>query len=208
MVSKDKITVAYRCPTCGSVPTSAVGLISLSGDLFKLKCPCGGSFMTLERISDERFALSVPCVSCSSSHTYYLTDSVLFGDSLVLSCSTCGLDLCFVGTEENVAKAVYESNEEIKRILGDHAITKLKSNECSDLNDPQILDIVTYVISELKEEGNINCGCGKGNGDYECNIYEDFATLRCKKCKKTATIPTDSTIAAFDFLEADEITLS
>lgn len=207
MIAKDKITIAYRCPACGTVPTSAVGLLSLSGDLFKLKCPCGGSFMTLERKSSERFSLSVPCISCSSSHTYYLSDSVLFGDSLVLSCSTCGLDLCFVGTEENVAKAVYESNEEIKRILGDHAITSLKSGENEDLTDPQILDIITYVISELKEEGNINCGCPKGEGDYECNIYNDFVTLRCKKCHKTATIPTDSTIAAFDFLEADEITL-
>ena len=208
IIDEKKTALAYRCPSCYSVPTSMVGLFSLSGDLFKLKCSCGGSEMTVEKLEDNKLRLTVPCLACPNPHIYTLTKDVFFNNEVfVLPCAVSAIDLCFMGKEHLVSKAVELSNQEILTTLGDATVESLKSGDKRFLANPQILDIVTYVVHELNDEGKIYCGCQDG-GDYECNIYDDFITVKCKKCKKSATIPADSTIAAYDFLEADKLTLS
>lgn len=209
IIEQKKTTLAYRCPACGSVPTSMVGAFSLSGDLFKLKCSCGGSHMLLEKNRDGKLRLTVPCVACPTPHTYTLSSDVFFNsDIFVIPCSLCGIDLCFIGKEDKVSQAVEYSNEEIAKALGDHAIDSLRNEKSRDLSDPQIVEIVTYVVQDLNDEGKIYCGCEEGQGDYQCNVYNDFVTVKCKNCKKSATIPADSTIAAHEFLNADKLTLS
>ena len=209
IIDQKKTTVAFRCANCGSVPTSIVGAFSLSGDLFKLKCPCKDGEMTIEKLKDSRVRLTVPCVACPKPHTYILSNEVFFNsDIFVIPCSLCGIDLCFIGREDKVAEAVKMSNEEILRALGDASLNGLKGEKKNELGDPQVLEIVTYVVKELSEEDKIFCGCNEGEGEYECNIYSDFVTVKCKKCHKSATIPADSTIAAHDFLNADKLILS
>ena len=70
IIDQKKTTLAYRCPHCGAVPTSMVGAFSLSGDLFKLKCSCGNSHLTVEKTNDDKLRLTVPCVVCPQPHTY------------------------------------------------------------------------------------------------------------------------------------------
>ena len=210
IIDQKKTTLAYRCPKCGVVPTSIVGAFSLSGDLFKLKCDnCHSSALTVEKLKDGKIRLTVPCVACPQPHTYILSTDVFFNsDTFIIPCSLCGIDICFIGKENKVAEAIKYSNEEILRALGDASIDSLKSDKKNELSDPQVVEIVTYVVSELNEEGKIFCGCKEGQGDYECNVYNDFVTVKCKKCHRSATIPADSTIAAHDFLNADKLTLS
>ena len=138
----------------------------------------------------------------------FRSDVFFNSDIFVIPCSLCGVDLCFIGKESIVAKAVEYSNQEILKALGDNSIEGLKNDKKRDLTDPQVVEIVTYVVHELNDEGKIYCGCEEGNGDYECNVYNDFVTVKCKNCKKSATIPADSTIAAHEFLNADKLTLS
>ncbi len=204
-----KTTLAYRCPACGGVPTSVVGIFSLSGQLFKLKCSCGGSHMTVERTNDDKYRLTVPCVSCPHPHSYVLTKNVFFNsESFIIGCSTCGIDICFLGTEEKVSEAIEYSNKEIATMLGDYAIEQIKSKEApKSYTDPQVMDIVRFVVQDLHEEGKIYCNCENNEGDLQVDILEDFITVRCKKCGANATIPADSTISAHDFLNADSITL-
>ena len=68
IIEQKKTTLAYRCPKCGCLPTSIVGAFSLSGNLFKLKCECGGSFMTVEKLEQGKIRLTVPCVACPTPH--------------------------------------------------------------------------------------------------------------------------------------------
>ena len=63
-------TVAYRCSHCGAGVMSMVGVFSLSGEMFKLKCSCGESEMTMVRTSDGKIRFSVPCFLCPKPHTY------------------------------------------------------------------------------------------------------------------------------------------
>ncbi len=203
-------TLAYRCPSCGGVTTSMVGAFSLSGSLFKLKCACGGSEMSIEKTNDGKMRLSVPCLVCACPHNYVISKSVFFdSDIFVIPCSMSGVDICFIGKEDNVSSAVEESNRELLALLGEEDAQSLRNRERdkSELCDPQILEIIRYVINDLSDEGAIHCGCRDGEGDYCCDIYDDYVTVRCVKCGAKENIPTNSTIKAHEFLECTELIL-
>lgn len=206
ILAPKQTTLAYRCPACGSVPTAPVGIFSLSGDMFRLKCDCGGSSLTLEKTKEGKIRLTVPCTVCSTNHTFVLSQNVFFGsDVFVIPCNLSGIDICFMGKPELVENAVLKSNDEIIKMLGDSSISDLKG-EKKPLPDPQVLDILVYAVSELNEEGKIYCKC-KDGGDYVCTPSEDKLTVKCKKCGAKADIDVCGVISAHDFLNTDKLTL-
>lgn len=204
-----KTTLAYRCPACGCVTTSIVGAFSLSGNMFKLKCSCGGSFITIEKGGDDSMHLTVPCITCPKPHYYSLSSSLFFGtDIFLLPCPISGIDLCFVGKEGKVSDAIVKSNEEIATMLGDYTIDQIKSTEAENLLDPQVYEILKYVVTELNDEGNIHCHCANGEGEYDCSILPDGVSIKCKNCGAIKNIEITGTIAAQEFLNnTNEITL-
>lgn len=208
IIDQKKTTLAYRCPHCGSVPTSIVGAFSLSGDLFKLKCSCGHSHLTVEKTREDKLRLTVPCIVCPQPHSYILSKNVFFGsDIFVIPCSLCGIDICFIGKEREVASAVVRSNDEILKSLGDTPIDSLRGKEEEEYTDPAIFDMITYVISDLNDEGKIYCRCPEGHGDYLAKILNDSVEIECKNCGAKATILARSTQNAEDFLHTESLTL-
>ena len=208
ILDQKKTTLAYRCPACGGVPTSMVGAFSLSGDLFKLKCTCGESHLVVEKTLDDKIRLTVPCLVCPSPHTYVISKNVFFGsDIFVIPCSLCGIDICFIGKEGEVSSSVARSNEEIIKLLGDASIEQLKSKKETDLTDPMVFDIITYVLSDLHAEGKIYCRCPEGHGDYISTILDDSVLVECKNCGAKLSIEAGSTQRAHEFLEATELRL-
>lgn len=209
VLNQKQATLAYRCPSCGGVATSMVGAFSLSGSLFKLKCPCKGSDMSVEKLPDGRMRLEVPCLVCATKHSHVISSSVFFNsDIFVIPCSLSGVDICFIGKEDKVSDAIEASNAELLSMLGENELAELQNREKDreDLCDPQVIDIIRFVISDLNDEGKIYCECEE-KGDYCCDIYDDHITVRCSKCEASADIPTNSTMFAHDFLEADKLVL-
>ena len=161
------------------------------------------------KTNDGKMRISVPCLVCAHEHSYIISSSVFFdSDVFIIPCSLSGVDICFIGREKNVSEAVDASNKELLSMLGEEDIAALKNREREDIDapDPQILDIVRYVINELNEENAIYCNCEQ-DGDYVCDIHEDHVTVRCTKCGASIDIPTNSTVAAHDFLEVDKLIL-
>jgi len=208
IIEPKSTTIAYRCPACGGVTKGIVGIFSLSGDMFKLKCSCGNSHMTVLKENDQ-LRLIVPCVSCPQPHQYVLSKNVFFNsDSFILSCSICGIDICFMGKDEKVSEAVEYSNNEIVKMLGDYSLSQLKTNEEKEESvDPMIAEIVRFVVVDLHEEGKIHCGCENNDGDYKIDILENYVSIKCQKCNRCSLIRVDNTISAQDFLDINEITL-
>lgn len=209
IIEPKKTTIAYRCPSCGGVPTIMADFFSVSGDVFKLKCTCGGSSLTVKKETKDAFRLIVPCVSCPRPHEYVISKNIFFNsESFIIPCSLCGIDICFLGKAYNVSEAIQYSNEQISKMLGEYTIDKLKSKD-NDLKsvDPQALEIVRFTVSDLYEEGKIYCGCENNDGDIVVDVMDDFVSVYCKKCGAKKIIPADSTISAHDFLNADSITL-
>lgn len=209
ILGQKQTTIAYRCPECGCIVRSVVGIFSLSADMIKLKCPCGGSSLDISYTRDHKVRLNVPCLVCPSSHSYLISPNVLFGRELfTTTCTYSGLDICFIGNEDKIDEAIAASEAELIELGGEEALELLVGAKKSPetLSDPQILDIIYYVIKDLEEEGSIHCNCPDG-GEYELQLGDEHIYVVCKKCGAEYAVRANSVSAAHDFLNVDEITL-
>lgn len=208
VLDKKETTVAYRCPACGAGVMSLVGAFALSADMIKLKCSCGGSEMHIMHGSDKRIRLTVPCLFCSTPHHLTLGNSVFFSRELFsFACPYTGLDICFIGGRGAVGQALERSEKELLNLLGDtspDAFTKLKADS---ITDPQVFDIVNFVVRDLEAEGKVHCFC-KNEGDYHVRIEENAVRVICAKCGAMKEFPADSLGAANEFLNSDELFLT
>lgn len=210
ILDKKETAVAFRCPECGAAVTSIVGIFSLTADMIRLKCPCGGSELEIVYTKDKKIRLSVPCFLCPSPHSYVISSQMFFEtDLFALPCNYSGVNICFIGKQSKVEEALKKSDEELMEMLGDTEFSELSEVRKGniELSDPQILDIVMYVVHELADEGQISCACKDGEGEYDVEIYDDHLTVKCNKCGKKLDLPTNSVSNAQAFLECDKLEL-
>lgn len=206
-------TVAYRCPHCGAGVMSAVGLFALSADMVKLKCTCGKSEMSVVYQKDGKVRLTVPCLLCSKPHTFNVSSSVFFGkDLFVLPCPYSDFNIAMTGEMNQVKAELARSELELLDLMeksGLDAQSFLNANAGSELTDPQIFDIVMFVINDLDAEGKIYCKCDRNDNDrnYNAEVLDDGIRVTCSKCGASRLIPTDSGISAHAFLNADALYL-
>jgi hypothetical protein len=119
---------------------------------------------------------------------------------------------------------------ELLDMLEENGITDFSAlhGDERDLGDPQILDIVLFVIDDLDAEGKIFCCChpdpaltdsalsapdtdfpalSDEESRYEAEITDDGIKLTCRICGASRVIPTDSMLSAHAFLNADSLHL-
>jgi len=234
LLNEKRTTVAYRCPDCGAGVMSAVGLFKLSADLIKLKCTCADSELQIVYNRDGTVRLTVPCMLCSTPHTFTVKSSLFFSDDLfVLSCPYSGINICFTGEINHVKAELARTELELLDMLEEQGITDFSAlhGDEHDLADPQILDIVMFVINDLDAEGKIFCRChpdpaltegdapvpapesetanseGDGESRYEAEVTDEGIKLTCRHCGASRVIPTDSMLSAHAFLNADSLHL-
>ena len=211
MILKPKqTTVAYRCPSCGAGVMSAVGFFNLSADMIKLKCDCGGSEMSLVYGKDSKVRFTVPCILCPKPHQFTLSSNVFFEKELfVLPCPYSGINIAMMGEVNNVKAELARTELELLDMLEQSGLQSFESLHSEQgISDPQVMEIITYVIKELDEEGKISCRCeGGSSGDYELEFLPDSVRISCKKCGASKQIFTQSLIDAHEFLNADSLEL-
>ena len=211
MVLENKqTTVAYRCPHCGAGVMSAVDIFHLSADMVKLKCTCGESEMTVVYSKDGKVRFTVPCILCPNPHNFTVSSSVFFGkDLFVLPCPYSDINICMMGDSNYVKAELSRTELELLDILDKSGLESFDAFHGEQfLSDPQVTEIVTYVIKELDEEGRIRCKCGEDEErEYDAEIRRDGIFVSCQKCGASKLIPTDSLIRANDFLNADSLEL-
>ena len=212
IIETKQTTVAYRCPHCGAGVMGMVGLFSLTADMIKLKCDCGKSEMTVVYGKDDKVRLTVPCMVCPNPHRFTVSKSVFFGKELfALPCPYSNLPAAVMG-EMNLVKAELARGElELLDMLEKNGVESLEdlNRGEEELPDPQIMDIIMFVIHDLDAEGKIYCKCSEENDDreYEAQICEDGILVSCKACGASRLIPTDSRLSAHAFLNADALYL-
>ena len=191
---------------------SAVGIFALSADMVKLKCTCGNSEMTVVYSKDGKVRLTVPCLLCAKPHTYTLNSTLFFGKDLFsLQCPYTDMNIAFLG-ETNTVKAELAKNElELLDLMEKSGLKDFDQfhNDEEALPDPQVLEIVMFVINDLDAEGKIFCKCApEDNGrQYDAEILNDGVKVTCRKCGASRLIPTDSRLGAHAFLNADALYL-
>lgn len=212
VIEPKQTTVAYRCPHCGGGVMSAVSFFSLSADMIKLKCTCGKSEMSVVEREDGQVRLTVPCLVCAKPHIFNVRKSLFFEKELfALQCPYSDINLALMG-EINCVKAELARGElELLDLMEKSGIESFDAfhNDEEALPDPQILEIVMFVIHDLDAEGKIFCRCDPEDDgrEYDAEIREDGILVSCRKCGASRLIPADSRLGAHAFLNADALYL-
>ena len=214
VIDQKQTTVAYRCPECGSGVISLVGLFSLSGDMVKLKCTCGKSEMQIVyRRDDAQMRVSIPCIFCNKPHTYTVNSKMFFSkDIFLLPCPYSDINIGFVGDANKVKAELARTELELLDILEENGISDFKSlhGDEETLPDPQVLDVITYIVSDLDAEGREPLPDGeldREDSEYEVEVSDEGVSICCAKCGAKKLIPTDSMLTAHAFLNSDYLKL-
>ena len=212
VLDSKQTTVAYRCPHCGAGIMSAVNLFALSADMVKLKCTCGESEMTVVSSKDGKVRLTVPCILCANPHTFTLSSSLFFGkDLFTMQCPYSDMTVACIGETNQVKAELARSELELLDLMEKSGIENPVDlrGESEMLSDPQVREIVMFVINDLDAEGKIYCKCAPtDNGRfYDADILDDGVRVCCRKCAASRFIPTDSSLSAHAFLNSDALFL-
>ncbi len=217
ILDQKKTTIAYRCPHCTHSVFSIIGVFTLSGDLIRLKCACEESDLTIAYTADKKIRLTVPCLVCPKPHTFTISQGAFFDrELLTLPCAYTGLDIAFIGTKDKVSDAIEETGKQLLKALQDAGYESLaalrKQNTDAEedfLTDPQVEDIVRFMLCELDDEGKIECYC-REEGEipyYNFQILSERVRVYCECCNAEATLPLAGPADASGFLNLDAIHL-
>lgn len=211
ILTPKKNSIAYRCPSCGDIIHGFVG--QLHADMLRIKCPCGASALEVHFRDDKKVRFSVPCVFCNSSHTYVVSESIVFDrDRFLLACPYANMDIAFLGSEENVNEDAMRVEEELKKLLdtleAEHLSDIQPENMSGEeiLPDAELYDIVRFLVRELEADGKVDCPCHSVNLDFR--FTDTGVEVYCLDCGATYEFPVQSTAVARETLMLDEITLS
>ena len=212
VLDKKETTVAYRCPHCGCWVGSIVGVFSLTADMLRLKCPCGESELTIVNTNDKKVRITVPCFICPKPHSFTVSSASFFDkDLFALPCAYSGVDICLLGKSDEVKKAEEESDRELGQLIeeagGANPFGRKQEEEEDVFSDPQILEIVNFVIRDLDEAGEIGCRCPEFEGSYTVEVTGEGVVVSCEHCKAKKVIPVTCTMSAQAFLNCDHIEL-
>lgn len=218
VIEPKQTTVGYRCPHCGAGVLSVVGMLNLGADMVKLKCDCGKSELTVVFSKDGVVRLTVPCILCPKPHTYTVRKSLFFeNDLFCLPCSYSDMNICVIGETNQVKAELSRTELELLQILEESGADSFEAlhrfDEEEALPDPEIVNIVMFVIRELDADGKITCKCDPSKaaeqeeGNYDVEIDTDHIRVICRDCGASRKIPTDSYLAAHAFLNCDSLEL-
>ena len=226
VIESKQTTIAYRCPHCGEGVVSAVGMFSLAADMVRLKCHCGKSQLELVYSKDGKVRIKVPCLICSTPHSYTVSKSLFFDrDIFVLPCPCSDINIGFIGELNRVKFELSRTELELLQILEENGVDSFAAlhgeGEKDILTDPQITDIVMFVIHDLEAENKIYCKCNPApDGEkkiepadeseercYDVEITDDGIRVTCAECGASRVIPTDSLLSAHAFLNCDALYL-
>lgn len=181
MAEEAKRTVGYLCPECHQSVIAEKTVFSLVAGASRVPCPCGKSALTTQVI-DDRIQLTVPCLFCKKEHTVMSPIApILEEKTLAFSCSTSGLDCCYVGEEDGVFAAMARLEE---------AVNKL---EVAENAEGTFLDdmIMHECLSELKDiaqrDRGVTCTCG--SHEWALKVHFSSIDLTCSHCGGGLRIP-------------------
>lgn len=205
--------IAYRCPECLDTVFGIVGRFALSADMLRLRCPCGKSAADITVEHDGRIRLSVPCLLCRKNHTFSLSPSLFFERDLFrLNCPYANVDICFIGEKEKIDEALDRSAEALTRLAADFGAESVKDLAPRDMDDdeilpdPEIYDMVRFLVKELEADGQIDCPCR--GGQYDFRFTDGGIQVYCPDCGASHTFSTESAEAVRESLTIDHLTLS
>lgn len=212
VLESKQTTVAYRCPHCGGGVMSAVSPFALKGAMLRLRCDCGNSVMEIHPASEGKLHLTVPCIICPKPHHFTVSERIFYGQELfVLPCPYTDVNIGVLGEINHVKAELARTELELLELMEKNGIESFESlhrQAEQTVTDPQVLEVVLFVIRDLDEEGKIFCRCAQDEAhEYDAEILPEGVRVSCKKCGASHTVATDSMTGAHEFLHCDALYL-
>ncbi len=208
-MNADSLTnIAFRCPYCGAVISASVSPHMLAGS-FKAECiQCHKSALTLSLVQNS-VRLSVPCLVCPHPHPFSVDADTFFSkDILTLPCSFSGIDVCYIGTDEDKLEDAVDSTESlIMDLLADDRDDENAQKQSDMLvADTNVVREVLFALDELTARQKIICGkCAS----HAVKVLIDYDTVSvvCKVCGRSHSLPARTKIDASAAIDLEELTL-
>ncbi len=168
-----KRVIAYLCPKCHQTVLIDRTVFQLAAAPSHLPCPCGKSAISIDPMGD-RSILKIPCVACGKEHTADCrTDSLLRQRCLAFSCSTSGLNCCYIGDEGVVEQAARRMEETLDKL-------EAEKEDRGTFLDPVIMEEVLSELKDIARRDGISCTCG--SHQWHLQVHYSSVDLTCAKC--------------------------
>lgn len=200
MLIDTSLTIAYKCPSCGSFKFFNISIFETSSrEKYNLKCSCNKSQLTIARSNNKNVILTTPCIGCGSKHKLIIDkNEVLYKETRVFRCPVTGIQQCFVGKDTEVRRKVDNLEKELDRLID------MFGYDSYFKNTQVMLDSLNK-IHDIAEQGNLYCECG--NSDIELYLLSDKIYLKCKECSASRVIYAISNEHLKDILMRQQILL-
>ena len=121
IIKTRETTVGYHCPFCGMPAMNKINIFSMSGNLIKMKCPCGRSELVVQSLKGGRYKITVPCILCPDPHTFTLSSATFFQKDLFsLACKFTATTICYIGKWGKVQAALRRNEEELLEAFAEY----------------------------------------------------------------------------------------
>jgi hypothetical protein len=175
MLIDTSLTIAYKCPSCGSFEFFSVSLFEMysrSESIFN--CHCLNSSITVRADAERGIFIKLPCIGCEDDHTFLFSKKDLLTKDLnTFCCPESGFKLCFIGKDEPVRKAIDNTEEELDELMDMFGYD-------SYFRNTQVMFDSLNKIHDIAEQGNLYCECG--STEIELVLLSDRILLKCGKC--------------------------
>jgi len=201
---REKTRIAYRCPYCGCVISADVTRSTVDRS-FTLPCiECRKSKLEITPETDGSIKLIVPCLMCPHPHPYKLSKEIFFErDIFTLPCSFTGLDICFIGEEDNVEDEIDRTGAEIASMTDEEDTNEIKKSSDFLVADTSVVREVLFAVGELEAEKKIGCSCG--SHAVKVLIDYDKVIIVCKVCGKKYELSARTRFDANRAIDLEEI---
>lgn len=180
MLPETKRYISYICPHCRQSVIVQKDVFSLAAAPAHIKCPCGKSELRVDFMG-AHVSMEVPCLFCGREHTVRCSsDAFLRQKALAFSCTTSGLDCCYVGEEGPVYAATARLEQAVDKL-------EQRSEEKGAFLDEIVMHEVLSELKDIAQRGGISCACGSKKWGMKVN-YSSI-DLSCAACGAEMRIP-------------------
>lgn len=172
---EQKRMIGYICPECGKAVVVERSQFQLAASDSKFTCPCGKSELTITQMGDH-CEITVPCLYCAKDHRVVCSnDALLHQRLLALTCSASGLNVCCIGEEEPVFRAMEQLEQAVDKMVMDR-----QAEQRGAFLDEVVMAEVLGEIKEIAARGGISCACGEK--DYGIKVGFSDVSIVCAHC--------------------------
>lgn len=201
MLVDTSMTIAYKCPSCGSFVFFNISLFtpfSNNGEHY-FRCHCGNTGLTIGREGVRDIFIKTPCIGCGNEHIYTLKRKDIIKRGInVFHCPMVRMEQCFIGKDDLVRKMVDSLERELDALIDMFGYDNYFSNT-------QVMFDSLNKIHDIAEQGNLLCECG--DNDIELVLLPDKIYLLCRKCSASKVIYAASNEDLKDILVKQQILL-